>query len=314
MEILGYCLSLLIGLSLGLVGSGGSILAVPVLVYVVQIQAAEATGCSLFVVGVSALIGSLQGVREKLIDLSIAIYFGLPSVLSVFVMRRFVMPNLPNILFQIGDFTIHKNLFIMLVFAVLMLLAASTMMSKASQITNTNLTCLLFKNCVRFLAQRSRCASKSALFLNKILSKIFGLFIFSSLRKTSSPTLNDGIINRNALILRGFLVGILTGFVGVGGGFLIIPTLVFSAKLQMKNAVATSLIIIACNALIGFAGSIGNLHINWSFLLLFTSFAVIGILFGQFLSKKISNEKLKPAFGWFVLAMGIYILIKEILF
>ncbi len=261
MEILGYCLSLLIGLLLGLVGSGGSILAVPVLVYVVHIQATEATGCSLFVVGVSALIGSLQGVREKLIDLSIAIYFGLPSVLSVFVMRRFVMPNLPNILFQIGGFTIHKNLFIMLVFALLMLLAASKM-----------------------------------------------------IRKPSSPTaIKNGLFNRNTLILRGFAVGILTGFVGVGGGFLIIPTLVFSARLQMKNAVATSLIIIACNALIGFAGSIGKLHINWSFLLLFTSFAVIGILFGQFLSKKMSNEKLKPAFGWFVLAMGIYILVKEIL-
>ena len=100
--------------------------------------------------------------------------------------------------------------------------------------------------------------------------------------------------------------------VGAGGGFLIIPALVLLAKLPMKKAVATSLFIIAINSLIGFLGDVQNYDIDWLFLLLFTSISVVGIFIGIWLNKFIDGKKLKKAFGWFVLLMGIYIIYKEI--
>ena len=109
------------------------------------------------------------------------------------------------------------------------------------------------------------------------------------------------------------VVGAITGLVGAGGGFLIIPALVLLAKLPMKQAVGTSLIIIAAKSLIGFTGDLKrNKIIDWHFLLVFSAIAVVGIIAGSILSKRIPNEKLKPAFGWFVLAMGVYIISKEL--
>jgi len=115
-----------------------------------------------------------------------------------------------------------------------------------------------------------------------------------------------------ALIPLGFATGIITGLVGAGGGFIIIPILVILAKLPMKKAVATSLFIIAINSLIGFLGDLGNIDIDWIFLLIFTTVAIIGIFIGIYFSKFIDGKKLKKAFGWFVLIMGIYIIYKEI--
>ncbi len=260
MEIIGFILSILIGISLGLIGSGGSILTIPILVYILHVSPSDSTTYSLFVVGTSALVGSINGAKNKLLDYKTALYFGLPSVISVFLMRKFLVPLLPNELIKISNFTLTTDLLIMLVFSVLMILASFSMIQKR-KITNID-----------------------------------------------SPE-----INHNSLIIKGFLVGLLTGFVGVGGGFLIIPALIFTAKLPMKNAVATSLIIIVFNSLIGFLGSISHTTIEWNFLLLFTAFSVIGIFIGQYLSKKIANEKLKPAFGWFVLITGVYIIIKELI-
>jgi hypothetical protein len=134
------------------------------------------------------------------------------------------------------------------------------------------------------------------------------------IKKNQNNNDQNQSINKSKIAVKGVFVGLITGFVGVGGGFLIIPTLIFSAKLSMKSAVATSLIIIAFNSLIGFAGSLNDSIIDWKFLGLFSSFAIAGIFTGIFLSKKIDNEKLKPAFGWFVLTTGIYILIKELIF
>lgn len=117
------------------------------------------------------------------------------------------------------------------------------------------------------------------------------------------------------ILLEGAVVGILTGLVGAGGGFLIIPALVLLARMPMKLAVGTSLFIIAAKSLIGFIGDLqGSEVINWKLLAGFTTFAVAGIFIGILLSKKISGEKLKKAFGWFVMVMGIYIIIKEIFF
>jgi len=248
----------LIGISLGLIGSGGSILTIPILVYLFGLSPDQAAVYSLFIVAVSAAVGSIQGLKNKLIDKKMLLYFGLPSVLGIFAMRKFFMPILPDILWKIGDWEVSKNFVIMIVFAVLMILAAIAM-----------------------------------------------------IRTKKVENAENQVIDYKKIILKGGFIGILTGFVGVGGGFLIIPTLVFSAGLGMKNAVATSLAIIAINALIGFGGSLGETELDWILLSQLSGLAIIGILIGQFLSKKISNEKLKPAFGWFVLLMGIYIFIKE---
>lgn len=260
MELIGFALGILIGISLGVIGSGGSILTIPILVYIMSVSPSNATTYSLFIVGISALVGSIKGAKDRLLNYTIALYFGLPSIASILIMRKYFAPMLPDSLFSFMNFTVTKDFFIMLVFAVLMILAS-----------------------------------------------------FSMIRKDSETALSNEKINICNIISKGIFVGLLTGFVGVGGGFLIIPTLVFSAKLPMKKAVATSLIIIAFNSLIGFAGS-PITNIAWPFLLKFTGFAVTGILLGMYLSKKISSEKLKPAFGWFVLIMGIYIIIKETIF
>ena len=259
MEIIGFSLGILIGISLGLIGGGGSILTIPALVYIMHISPTNATTYSLFIVGVSALIGSIKGVKNKLLDYQIALYFGIPSIASIFIMRKYVMPTIPNTLFSIFNFLITKDFVIMFVFAILMIVASFSMIKKDPT-------------------------------------------QFGSIEK----------INITEIALKGIVVGILTGFVGVGGGFLIIPTLLFSAKIPMKKAVNTSLLIIAFNSLIGFTGSLNSNSLNWGFLIEFTSFAVVGILTGIHFSQKVSNEKLKPIFGWFVLIMGIYIMVKEI--
>jgi uncharacterized membrane protein YfcA len=119
--------------------------------------------------------------------------------------------------------------------------------------------------------------------------------------------------NYPLIILEGLVVGVLTGIVGAGGGFLIIPALVMLAKLPMKKAVATSLLIIAIKSLIGFLGDVQNLPIDWTTLLSFTALSVIGIFVGIWLNKFIKGSSLKKSFGWFVLIMGIYILYKELL-
>lgn len=260
MEIIGFILGILIGVSLGLIGSGGSILTIPVLVYLMHITPSIATAYSLFIVGISALAGSIKGAKQKLLSYRIALYFGLPSIISIFIMRKYIVPLLPGIFFTLGDFIFTKDLVIMVVFAVLMISSSISM-----------------------------------------------------IRKNPFGTNEETQLATSKIILLGIVIGLLTGFVGVGGGFLIIPTLIYEAKLPMKKAVATSLVIIAFNSLIGFAGSVSNIVINWGFLLSFTAFAVIGIFTGMYLSQRISSEKLKPAFGWFILLTGLYILIKETL-
>jgi uncharacterized membrane protein YfcA len=119
--------------------------------------------------------------------------------------------------------------------------------------------------------------------------------------------------NYPRILLEGAIVGVLTGLVGAGGGFLIIPALVVLSKLPMKEAIGTSLVIIAAKSLIGFFGEGGDVTIDWKFISILSTFAIIGIIIGTQLSKKIDGNKLKPAFGWFVLVMGIYIIIKETL-
>lgn len=266
MEFLGYSMAALIGVSLGLIGGGGSILTVPVLVYAMGISPVLSTSYSLFVVGLTALVGAVDYGRKKLLDYKTALVFGLPSIVSVYLTRHFLVPAISDPVFRMGDFAVGKNLFVMLLFAVLMVVAS--------------------------------------------VSMIFG-------RSETAPEIEHGKekkYNFPLIFLEGAVVGALTGLVGAGGGFLIIPALVLLAGLPMKQAVGTSLLIIGAKSLIGFLGDLGQAQIDWPFLTLFSAFAIGGIFIGSALSKLISGEKLKPAFGWFVLVMGIYIIVKETFF
>lgn len=270
MEIIGYLCSMLIGLSLGLIGSGGSILTVPVLVYLFGVSAVTATAYSLFIVGLTSAIGSINYFRNGLVNLRIALVFGLPSIVAVFMTRAYLVPAIPDTLFSLNGLVITKGILLLVLFALLMI-AASYSMIKPSK-TNTN-------------------SSEETL-----------------------ATTNTTNLNYPIIIAEGLIVGTLTGLVGAGGGFLIIPALVLLSKLDMKQAVGTSLVIIALKSLIGFLGESGETGINWGLLLSVSVFAIAGIFVGATLAKRVDGNKLKPAFGWFVLVMGLYIIIKELFF
>lgn len=274
MEIVGYVGAVLMGLSLGLIGGGGSILTVPILVYLFQVDAVLATAYSLFIVGLTSLVGSVSHVKLGNIHWRTAVVFGIPSIISVFLTRSFLVPRIPDPIFTLGQdpsggaaFVMTKAVGLMVLFAIIMVMAAYSMIKPSN---------------------------KSA--------------VASGVSADVEPQFNYPLI-----LAEGAIVGVVTGLVGAGGGFLIIPALVLLAKLPMKQAVGTSLMIIAAKSLIGFVGDMrGDEVIDWSFLATFSSIAVVGILLGSWLSKRIPGEKLKPAFGWFVLVMGTYIIVKEL--
>lgn len=264
MEILGYIASVLIGLSLGMVGSGGSILTVPVLVYLMGINPSLATTSSLFIVGCTSLVGGLRAYSKHLVDFKAITEFGIPSIFAIFVARHYILPAIPESIRLTGPTVISKDMLLMIVFAILMLGASITM----------------------------------------ITSKQTGNVI-AAIEKTS----NSKVL---LLVILGLLIGTVTGLLGAGGGFLIIPSLVLFLKLPMKKAVGTSLLIIAINSLFGFLFSLKQFEYNWTILLSFTALAILGIFIGSKLADKISGPALKKGFGWFVLVMGIYIIIKEL--
>lgn len=260
-EVLGYFGALIVGLVLGLIGGGGSILTVPILVYFIGLNPVTATAYSLFVVGTTSLFGAYQNFKNKMVDVRTAIVFAIPAFIAVYLTRRYLVPAIPDLLFTVSDFDVTKNIFIMIFFAIIMLLASISMIKT---------------------------------------------------RKKATSEEQEITFNIPLIIIEGIVVGVLTGIVGAGGGFLIIPALVLLAKLPMKLAVGTSLIIIAAKSLIGFLGDVQNLAIDWTFLLIFTTISVIGIFIGVYTTKFISGEKLKKGFGWFTLLMALYIIYKEL--
>ena len=248
------------GVTLGLIGGGGSILTVPVFVYLFYINPVTATAYSLFVVGITALVGALNNIKNGLVDFRTALVFSVPAFISVYVTRKYIVPAIPEEIISWQGYMITKNMVIMVFFAIIMLLAAISMI---------------------------RSTTREAEFSRK--------------RQ----------INYKLILVEGVLIGLFTGFVGAGGGFLIIPALVILAKLPMKIAVGTSLLIIAIKSLIGFIGDMEVMEIDWIFLLSFSSLSILGIFIGTRLAHFIDGSRLKKGFGWFVLIMGAYIIIRE---
>lgn len=260
MEILGYVASIFIGLILGLLGGGGSILSIPILVYLFHVDAVLASAYSLFIVGFTSLVGAIPKYKDHLVNVRTGIMFGIPSTISIFTTRKWIIPAIPDIIFQTENFILTKRILVLGLFAVLMILASFSMI-------------------------RGR---------KELVTEAKGIRVF-------------------LVIFEGLLIGFLTGLVGAGGGFLIIPALVFLTGLPFKTAVGTSLFIIAINSLSGFLGDVMNYSMNWAFLLTISGLAILGILIGNKLQKKISGIRLRVAFGWLVLTMGTWILLKEII-
>ena len=265
-EILGFFSAAIIGISLGLIGGGGSILTVPVLVYLLGISPVTATAYSLFIVGFSSLVGGLNYAKKGLVNYKTGIVFTIPAFISVYLTRLLLVPALPDVWFTVGGLEITKSIGIMVIFAILMIAASYSMIKGKKKVAE---------------------AAEEA----------------DTVQKFNYPL----------IIIEGIVVGALTGLVGAGGGFLIIPALVILAKLPMKEAVGTSLLIIAAKSLIGFIGDIqSGGEIDWTFLAIFTLIAGSGIFIGSYLSNLIDGQKLKTGFGWFVLIMGSVMIVKEL--
>jgi len=264
MEIIGYIASIFIGISLGLIGGGGSILTVPVLVYLFGIGAEMSTAYSLFIVGSTALVGGVRNASLGNVNYKTAVVFTIPAFIAVYATRAYLVPAIPEEIMTVGTYVLTKDIAIMVFFALVMLAASVSMIRNKREEEED---------------------------------------------EDATPQFNIP-----AILLEGTLVGVLTGIVGAGGGFLIIPALVLFAKLPMKKAVGTSLLIIAAKSLIGFIGDVQRYgdQIDWSLLLTVTAIAVFGIFVGIYLNNFIDGKKLKKGFGFFVLLMAVYIVVKQL--
>ncbi len=258
-EIGFYAASLFIGLSLGLIGAGGSILTIPVLVYVVGADPVSATVYSMFIVGSSSLVGGTRALLKKLVDIKMVFLFGAPSVIGVLISRRLIFPAIPATIFSTHAFTLSKNVLLMGMLSIVMFFASVKMLRAKPVVTDNH---------------------------------------------------SVGQVKTGILMVEGLLVGLLTALLGVGGGFLIVPALHLLARVPMKMAIGTALVIITINAAFSFLNAYTTVAINWPLLIRFTAGAAIGILIGTKLSEKISGNYLKKTFGIFILFISFFTLYK----
>ncbi len=265
MEILGYGAAVCIGISLGLIGGGGSILTVPVLVYLFHLEPVLASAYSLFIVGITSLIGALRKYRQGYVELGTSLVFGIPSVAAVFLTRKYLLPALPDHFLTIHQWHLSKSLFVMLLFSVLMILVSISIIRGKEE-----------EECVD-------CEPEELTFYRYFL-----------------------------IVLAGVSEGLISGLVGAGGGFLIIPALVLLARLPMRTAIGTSLLLVGVKSLIGFTGDLSHTEMNWPFIRFISLMALSGFYLGNYLSGKVSGTGLKKAFGYFVMMMGTGILLKEL--
>ena len=264
LTILGYIGALATGLILGLLGGGGALMSVPVLVYFFHVDAATATGYSMFLVAVSGWVGSVQNFRKQLIDFKALAYYTIPSIATVYSVRRFVMPNLPDVFFSIGSYEVDKDHFILYLLAIVMVAIGYRMVNAGKQ---------------------------------------------------EQPEGDTKLIHLPKLIISAVLIGFFIGIVGAGGGFLMTPVLIYFAGLNIRKAIATSLVLVALNSTMGFIGDIhGNENLDWKFLVVFAALSVTGVISGIYFSDRIDSLKLKKYFGWFILFVAALIVAKETFF
>lgn len=247
MLLLGLALAVLIGLSLGLLGGGGSILTVPIFVYVLGFPPKEAIAMSLAVVGATSLFGAAGHWRAGNVNPRVALLFGSVAMVGTYGGARLA------VFFSGG--------------------------------------------------------AQLALFAGVMLAAAF--FMFRDRVPAPDPAAARAQMPLAAIVAEGLAVGILTGLVGVGGGFLIVPALVLLGRLPMKEAVGTSLAVIAIKSATGFAGYLGQVEIRWGFVAGFTAMAVGGIVAGTRLARHVPQEALKRAFAVFLVVMGTFILYQN---
>ena len=249
MQILGFALAALIGVSLGLLGGGGSTLTVPVFVYVLGFAPKDAIAMSLPVVGVTSLVGAASHWRAGNVRIRTALTFGVVAMAGSYLAARFIAPLMSGAL-QLA------------LLALVMLAAAVSMFRSAGR------------------APRAEGAASQPIAL-----PLLGMVALS--------------------------VGAMTGIVGIGGGFLIVPALVLLARVPMKEAVGTSLLVIALNTASGYVGYAGRTTMAWGFLAGFTLIAIAGILAGARLVRYVSQAQLKRAFAVFLIVIGAFVLIQN---
>lgn len=260
LQMVGYFLAGCIGLSLGLLGGGGSVLALPILVYVMQVPPKAAIAMTLVIVGVVSLIGVIPHWRRGNVNLPKALIFGSATMVGAFGGAKLAAHPLVTETFQL------------VLFAVLMLVAAIFMIRKSQQ------------------RSQSFPSNEPGLAVYPVpICKYCWLW----------------------LLTEGIAIGVLTGLVGVGGGFAIVPALVLLGKLPMKEAIGTSLLIIAFNSVAGFLGYFGQVSLDYHLMVSFTFFAVLGILLGSYLSGFVDAKNLQQGFAYFLMAIAAFILFQQ---
>ncbi len=241
--VLGICAAVLVGISLGLLGSGGSILTVPTIHYIFGVEAHAAITSSLLIVGVTSVVALVPHLRAKRVQIRIGFVFGVSSMVSAYASGRLARLVAPNVL--------------LIAFGVMMLIAALAM-----------------------LRPRGREALRTA--------------------------------SLASLVALGLVVGAITGFVGAGGGFVIVPALVVLVGLSMPEAIATSLMVIAMNSFVAFGATVGAVSLDMRVIGAVLAAAIIGSVVGTVIGGRVPPTKLRRWFGWFVLAIALVILGAEL--
>jgi uncharacterized protein len=261
--LIGHLLAICTGISLGLLGGGGSVLALPILVYVMGVPTKSAIAMTLLVIGSVSVIGTIPHWKKGNINLKTALIFGSATMMGAFFGAK--LATLPFV----------SETFQMLLFAVMMLIAAGFMIRRSMQMDNPH--------------SKARDRQNDLTLYPQPVCKYCWLW----------------------LITEGLAVGILTGLVGVGGGFAIVPALVLLGKIPMQQAIATSLLIISLNSVAGLLGYLGQITIDWRLTVSFAFAAALGTLVGSYLGQFVSAKQLQKGFGYFLLAIATFVLIQN---
>jgi uncharacterized membrane protein YfcA len=261
MELIGYLALVGIGIVLSLLGGGGSLLSVPILIYLFSLDIVTASSYSLFIVGTTSLSGSLLKIKQQRTDWRSGIIFSLCSMVAIFSTRKWIIPCIPEEIMLADSHIVTKRALIMGVFALLVMTSS-----------------------LMILLKDTWCHGDQG---KRRLQLLFPL---------------------------SFITGVVTGFVGAGGGFLILPALIIFGGLSFDVSVGTTLLVIAFNSLFGFLGDVLNHPINWLFLLTITALSTLGMLLGNHYSSKIPAHYLKLIFAWIMLIAAILILLAEVIF